>query len=104
MHDLIEVLSFLRPETKKVSIRKKANDTNSMEEFMNKQVIVSTREGRSLTGQLKGFDKKSTNIILQSCSEIVYSQMTGEVSHVPLGLYVIRGNHVCFVAELREES
>jgi hypothetical protein len=43
-------------------------------------------------GFLRGFDQ-TVNLILDECHERVYSQTAG-VEHVPLGLYIIRGDNV----------
>lgn len=70
-----------------------------MEDLLNKEVAVTTLDGRSLMGILKGFDQ-NINLILQKCVENVYDMGTGKLNQIPLGLYLVRGNNVSFVGEV----
>jgi small nuclear ribonucleoprotein (snRNP)-like protein len=70
-----------------------------MDDLVNKEVSVTTLDGRNLMGILKGFDQ-NINLILQKCVENVYDTGTGKWNQIPLGLYLVRGNNVSFVAEV----
>ncbi|EGG08400.1 uncharacterized protein MELLADRAFT_105058 [Melampsora larici-populina 98AG31] len=63
-----------------------------------KRVLVITQDGRTITGDLKGFDQ-TTNIILSESIERVYSA-DEPMEEVPLGLYVVRGDHISVIGEL----
>lgn len=60
-------------------------------------VCVVTGDGRIIVGELVGHDQVQ-NLILNEAKERVYSK--GSVPEtVELGLYVIRGDNVCMVAD-----
>ncbi|KAJ1977919.1 U6 snRNA-associated Sm-like protein, partial [Dimargaris cristalligena] len=63
---------------------------SALEEFVNKQVLVITTEGRVILGNLKGFDQ-TTNVVLTDSSERIFSEDEG-VESIALGLYFIRGD------------
>jgi len=65
-------------------------------------VLVITQDGRTIVGELKGFDQ-TTNIILSGAVERVYSLEEG-VEEVPMGLYIVRGDNVTLVGELDIEK
>lgn len=54
-------------------------------------------DGRIIVGKLVGFDQVQ-NLILDAAVERVYSE-DEDVEEVPLGLYVIRGDNICLIAE-----
>jgi U6 snRNA-associated Sm-like protein LSm8 len=56
-------------------------------------VLVVTSDGRNMIGVLQGFDQ-TTNLILEKCTENVYSPSTGKLEQVELGLFIVRGNTV----------
>ncbi|RKP11834.1 hypothetical protein BJ684DRAFT_2534, partial [Piptocephalis cylindrospora] len=64
-------------------------------------VIVITLDGRVLVGDLVGFDQ-TTNIILSSCHERVFSTDSG-VQRQVLGLHVLRGDNICVIGEMDAE-
>ncbi len=57
-------------------------------------VSVVTNDGRTLLGQLTGFDQ-TLNIILKDTQERIFS-MDG-VETVSLGVYIIRGDNIAIV-------
>ena len=61
-----------------------------------------TSDGRIIMGKLVGHDQVQ-NLILNDAHERVYSS-DEPVEHVPLGLYVIRGDNLCIVAEYEESK
>ncbi|EHS63902.1 uncharacterized protein PGTG_20884 [Puccinia graminis f. sp. tritici CRL 75-36-700-3] len=67
-----------------------------------KRVLVITQDGRTITGELKGFDQ-TTNIILSDSVERVYSS-DEPMEEVPLGLYIVRGDHISVIGELDVEA
>lgn len=60
-----------------------------------------TSDGRLILGQLVGHDQVQ-NLILNDAKERVYSDVAPPES-VDLGLYVIRGDNVCMVADYDAE-
>jgi U6 snRNA-associated Sm-like protein LSm8 len=52
-------------------------------------------------GLLKGFDQL-TNMVIENCTENVYSPIHG-VKQVLLGLFIVRGNNVCLVGDYEGE-
>lgn len=56
------------------------------------QVLIITQDGRTIVGELKGFDQ-TTNVILSHSVERVYSLDEG-VKEDELGLYVVRGDNI----------
>ena len=65
-------------------------------------ICVITSDGRTIIGVLAGNDQVQ-NLILNDAQERVYSD-DAPVETVDLGLYVIRGDNVCMVAEFDKES
>jgi U6 snRNA-associated Sm-like protein LSm8 len=61
---------------------------------------VVTSDGRTIVGTLVGHDQVQ-NLILNDAVEHVYS-LDQDVEHVPLGLYVVRGDNLCLVGEYDE--
>ncbi|ORY92861.1 hypothetical protein BCR35DRAFT_274014 [Leucosporidium creatinivorum] len=70
--------------------------------YVDKKVLVITQDGRTIVGELKGFDQ-TTNVILSHSSERVYSIDEG-VEQVELGLYVVRGDNITLIGELDPEA
>lgn len=65
---------------------------SSIVDYVGKQVVVTTNDGRIIVGALKGFDQ-AINIILEQSHERVFSEDTGVIQNV-LGLYIIRGDNM----------
>lgn len=65
-------------------------------------VCVVTSDGRTIIGTLVGNDQVQ-NLILNDAQERVYS-IDAEVETVDLGLYVIRGDNVCMIADFDKEK
>lgn len=74
---------------------------SALTSYVDKQVLVITQDGRTIVGELKGFDQ-TTNVILSNSTERVYSLDEG-VEEVPLGLYVVRGDNITLIGEIDEE-
>ena len=66
-------------------------------EWKSKAVTVLTRDGRLLSGILKGYDQLQ-NLVLQTSYEIVYS-LDSPPEKIELGLFVIRGDNVAVIAD-----
>ncbi|VDP68250.1 unnamed protein product [Echinostoma caproni] len=64
-------------------------------------VNVITSDGRTIVGTLKGFDNV-INLVIKDSQERVFSPTEG-VEHVPLGLFIIRGQNVALVGEIDED-
>ncbi|KAI8366244.1 hypothetical protein BD560DRAFT_401070 [Blakeslea trispora] len=72
-----------------------------LQPYIDLTVLVTTIDGRVLVGKLIGTDQTS-NIILQHCSERVFSAEGTEI--VPLGLFLLRGDNVCTIGEVDAEK
>jgi U6 snRNA-associated Sm-like protein LSm8 len=77
------------------------------------QICVITCDGRLIVGELVGHDQVQ-NLVLHNAQERVYSNTSadnnaaadggGDVELVDLGLYVVRGDNVCLVADFSMEE
>lgn len=77
------------------------------------QVCVITCDGRLIVGELVGHDQVQ-NLVLNNAQERVYSTADvnasagddddNNVELVELGLYVVRGDNVCLVADFSMEE
>jgi len=82
--------------------------STALSEWNDKPVSVITCDGRFIEGTLAGYDQLQ-NLILKDAQERVY-QLPKEPSDnssdvlemVPLGLYLIRGDNVAVVSDVRE--
>mmetsp|Transcript_8160 Transcript_8160/g.24151 ORF Transcript_8160/g.24151 Transcript_8160/m.24151 type:complete len:96 (-) Transcript_8160:1600-1887(-) len=70
---------------------------STLAEWRDKSICVVTGDGRIILGDLVGHDQVQ-NLILNDAKERVYSDGAPPET-VELGLYVIRGDNVCLVAE-----
>mmetsp|Transcript_1804 Transcript_1804/g.4014 ORF Transcript_1804/g.4014 Transcript_1804/m.4014 type:complete len:96 (-) Transcript_1804:1610-1897(-) len=70
---------------------------STLAEWRDKSICVVTGDGRIILGDLVGHDQVQ-NLILNNAKERVYSDGSPPET-VELGLYVIRGDNVCLVAE-----
>ena len=66
--------------------------SNLLEAWIGVDVNVITVDGRVFVGVLKGFDQ-SANLIIANAVERVFSA-DAPVKHLPLGLYLLRGDNV----------
>mmetsp|Transcript_9317 Transcript_9317/g.23177 ORF Transcript_9317/g.23177 Transcript_9317/m.23177 type:complete len:96 (-) Transcript_9317:1555-1842(-) len=73
---------------------------STLAEWRDKPVCVVTGDGRIILGELVGHDQVQ-NLILNDAKERVYSSGS-PLEIVELGLYVIRGDNVCLVADYDE--
>ena len=69
------------------------------------EVFVITCDGRYIQGTLAGYDQLQ-NLVLKEAQERVYqlpkSDDEDTLEMVPLGLYLIRGDNVAIVSDIRE--
>ncbi|KAJ3063668.1 hypothetical protein HDU98_000530 [Podochytrium sp. JEL0797] len=77
------------------------SDAAGLHSFVNHQVFVVTNDGRTIIGELKGFDQTCTLILKKAIERIIQKNEVTE--EVPLGLYIIRGPDVAVVGELDAE-
>ncbi|GAA6021075.1 hypothetical protein JCM11491_004407 [Sporobolomyces phaffii] len=71
--------------------------------YVDKRVLVVTQDGRTIVGDLKGFDQ-TTNVILSGAIERVFSSDADEgTEEVPLGVYIIRGDNIALIGEVDSE-
>ena len=77
---------------------------SSLAPFVDKQILVITSDGRTLTGLLRGFDQ-TTNLILSNATERIFQGVQGGEGCVleELGLYLLRGENVALVGEVDGE-
>eukprot|EP00553_Chaetoceros_curvisetus_P003915 CAMPEP_0204619874 /NCGR_PEP_ID=MMETSP0717-20131115/6096_1 /ASSEMBLY_ACC=CAM_ASM_000666 /TAXON_ID=230516 /ORGANISM="Chaetoceros curvisetus" /LENGTH=115 /DNA_ID=CAMNT_0051633947 /DNA_START=107 /DNA_END=454 /DNA_ORIENTATION=+ len=86
--------------------------SGALSDWKDSDVCVITCDGRFIQGKLIGYDQLQ-NLILRDAQERVYQlpvnsgddgqQQKGEVLEiVPLGLYVIRGDNVAVVSDVKE--
>ncbi|KAJ3013521.1 UNVERIFIED_CONTAM: hypothetical protein HDU68_000640 [Siphonaria sp. JEL0065] len=73
-------------------------DQVGLQSFINQQVFVVTYDGRTIMGELKGFDQTCTLILKKAVERIITKDEVTE--EVPLGLYIVRGPDVAVVGEL----
>ena len=64
-------------------------------------MCIVTNDGRTLVGELHGFDQMQ-NIILTKTVERIFAE-DEDPQLVELGLYVLRGDNVAVVGEIDEE-
>jgi U6 snRNA-associated Sm-like protein LSm8 len=69
--------------------------------FFLEMVMIVTSDGRIIIGKFIGHDQVQ-NLILTDAQERIYSD-SADVEHVPLGLYVIRGDSLCLIGEYDKE-
>jgi U6 snRNA-associated Sm-like protein LSm8 len=70
--------------------------------FFPATICVVTSDGRTIIGTLVGNDQVQ-NLILSDAQERVYA-FDAAVETVDLGLYVIRGDNVCVVADFDKDK
>mmetsp|Transcript_9850 Transcript_9850/g.13935 ORF Transcript_9850/g.13935 Transcript_9850/m.13935 type:complete len:110 (-) Transcript_9850:484-813(-) len=81
----------------------------ALAEWKEKVVCVVTCDGKIITGTLAGYDQLQ-NLILKDANERVYTFHSGgdvgdsEIEIVPLGLYMIRGDNVAIISDVRDEE
>ncbi|KAF2077244.1 hypothetical protein CYY_001433 [Polysphondylium violaceum] len=71
-----------------------------LEQYLKKQVLVLTADGRNIIGTLRGIDQ-TINIILEKCVERMYSDEG--VQEINLGVHIIRGDDVAVIGEIDQE-
>lgn len=74
---------------------------STLADWREKSICVLTSDGRMILGELVGYDQVQ-NLILNDAKERVYSNGSPPET-VDLGLYVIRGDNVCMVADYDED-
>jgi len=73
----------------------------SLQGYVDKRVLIVTADGRTILGELKGFDQ-TTNVILADSVERIWNSEDGPEDS-PLGLYVVRGDNIAIVGQIDEE-
>ncbi|TRM69293.1 hypothetical protein BD626DRAFT_473582 [Schizophyllum amplum] len=71
---------------------------SSLQGYVDRRVMLVLQDGRTIVGQLSGFDQKS-NVILSDSRERVYSMDEG-VEEIPLGLYIVKGDMIALIGEV----
>ncbi|KAJ3349036.1 hypothetical protein HDU83_000813 [Entophlyctis luteolus] len=69
-----------------------ADSTWGLQPFVNQKVFVVTADGRTILGELKGFDQTCSLILKKAVERIILPDEVTE--EVPLGLYIVRGPEV----------
>lgn len=64
--------------------------------------MVLTVDGRIIVGELVGNDQVQ-NIILTKAHERLYST-DADMERIPLGLYLLRGDSICIIAEFEDPA
>jgi U6 snRNA-associated Sm-like protein LSm8 len=72
-----------------------------IEPFLNQAVIVSTLDGKVLTGTLSGLDPQC-NLVISKCVERIFSVGEG-VTVQEHGLFLLRGDNVATIGDLDDE-
>ncbi|KAG7356451.1 small nuclear ribonucleoprotein [Nitzschia inconspicua] len=75
---------------------------HSIKEWRDKSVCVVTSDGRIILGELVGHDQVQ-NLILNDAKERVFTEGSAP-EMVELGLYVIRGDNVCMIADYDQNA
>ncbi|KAI1319944.1 N(alpha)-acetyltransferase 38, NatC auxiliary [Mortierella claussenii] len=75
--------------------------SDQLKSLVERPVFVYLTDGRTLIGQLMGYDQ-SSNVILGQTHERIFSS-TEPMKSVPIGVYVIRGETIAIIGELDEE-
>lgn len=71
--------------------------TASLLEQVDKIVLVELLDGRHLLGALRSFDQFG-NMVLEGTFERHY--IDNKYADIPLGLYIVRGDHVVLLGEV----
>ncbi|KAK3330147.1 hypothetical protein B0H66DRAFT_47303 [Apodospora peruviana] len=75
----------------------------SLNNYLEKKVCVITIDGRTLVGYLASYDNTTNLVLSQTVERIIQGpDHDGESSEEPLGLYLVRGDHVCLVGLVDE--
>jgi len=74
--------------------------TASLLDQIDKTVLIELLDGRHLIGALRSFDQFG-NVVLESTSERHY--IHDKFADIPLGLYIVRGDHVVLLGEIDAE-
>ncbi|KOO53588.1 u6 snRNA-associated sm-like protein lsm1 [Chrysochromulina tobinii] len=64
-------------------------------------MLVQLRDGRKIIGLLRSFDQFANVVLEEAVERIIYEK---QFADVPLGLYVIRGENVVLLGEMRRAS
>ncbi|KAG0225226.1 hypothetical protein BGW42_004588 [Actinomortierella wolfii] len=76
--------------------------SDDLRQYADHKVWVFLTDGRTLVGELTGFDQR-TNLILTKAEERIYSS-TEPMKSVPIGVYIIKGDTIGVIGELDEEK
>ncbi|KAF9157372.1 hypothetical protein DFQ27_006859 [Actinomortierella ambigua] len=75
--------------------------SDDLRTYADRKVWVFLTDGRTLVGELTGFDQR-TNLILTKAEERIYSA-TEPVKSVPIGVYIIKGDTIGIIGQIDEE-
>ncbi|KAJ3116830.1 hypothetical protein HK100_000965 [Physocladia obscura] len=105
MSDVAVLESFINSKSKK---KKRENTRTNHQPYAidvkisSETVFVVTYDGRTLMGELKGFDQTCTLILKKTVERIIHKDESTE--EVPLGLYILRVDLVsAVVGEMDQE-
>ncbi|KAG9143288.1 hypothetical protein Leryth_010204 [Lithospermum erythrorhizon] len=72
--------------------------STSLASYLDKKLLVLLRDGRKLLGTLRSFDQFANAVLEGACDRVIVGELYCDI---PLGLYVIRGENVVLIGELR---
>ena len=72
-----------------------------LESYLDKTVLVSTMDGKVLTGTLSGIDNQC-NMVLLKCVERIFCAEEG-VEMQDHGLFLVRGDNVASIGDMDHE-
>ncbi|CCG83080.1 U6 snRNP-associated protein Lsm8 [Taphrina deformans PYCC 5710] len=72
-----------------------------LQPYIDRQVLIITSDGRTLTGRLLGFDQ-ATNIILSEAEERIFVKGENVISEA-IGLYLLRGENIAIIGEIDQD-
>ncbi|XP_042433303.1 sm-like protein LSM1B isoform X2 [Zingiber officinale] len=75
--------------------------STSLASYLDKKLLVLLRDGRKLLGILRSFDQFANVVLEGACERVIVGDLYCDI---PLGLYVIRGENVVLIGELRRRS
>mmetsp|Transcript_15632 Transcript_15632/g.33750 ORF Transcript_15632/g.33750 Transcript_15632/m.33750 type:complete len:172 (-) Transcript_15632:29-544(-) len=74
---------------------------SSLVEQLNRHVLVCLRDGRNILGWLRSFDQFANLVLDKAVERVVVESSFGDI---PLGIFMIRGENVMLLAEVRQSS
>ena len=71
----------------------------SLVEELDKKILVVLRDGSKIIGFLRSFDQFANIVLENACERIIVGT---SFSHIPLGLYIVRGENVVLMGDIDE--